>query len=397
IRAGETLDLRDLPPGTYTISARWPGGVSNWLVEPVPGLLGGPVPLPSEPAVRTITVTIGGSQTSTAGPTANQETEARDRYNRLQQAIQNLENRFNAVKSRYTRWTIRGAAPCVIVVKGYPGDVNVDAIVGYIQNRPESVKFVSERQTVFSQYPAVATDSSTLDNIFRDGNQMDAIIRPLYTYLNEMSRNINAGAYGSAIKVYDDAQAKLSEGYTIISRLENAVNTVERNMSFPPRSNCSAAAPQPPIIQVSTQQQAQQGGQLATASASAGSASTTTAGLSQSKSELISKINQARTQLNSVLNEINRLRSAIPSLEGLITSLNARRDELVRQMSSARDRLNRLEAGAQIRAEELKSRIDSARSQLTTLIAQRDRLKADRDQLRSRLESLRASFSPIGG
>ncbi|MEM4154992.1 MAG: hypothetical protein QXW52_09275, partial [Candidatus Caldarchaeum sp.] len=236
------------------------------------------------------------------------------------------------------------------------------------------------------------------DSIFRDANSLEARLIPaLYTYVNDVSRNITAGAYASAIKSYDDAQGMLSEANTVLSRLESNVKMVEREMSFPPRSRCSAAAPQPPVIPATTQGQAQQGGQLATASATGGAATTATTGLSQAKSDLINRLNQARTQLSSLLNEVSGLRASIPQLEGEAASLVARRDEYVRQLSSILDRINRLTAGVPARPDEIRSRIEAARSQLTALTAQRDQLRASRDQLRSRLESIRSAFTFGGG
>jgi uncharacterized small protein (DUF1192 family) len=384
---GTPYDMRDYPPGNYTISARWPGGVSLFLVEPLPGLLSGPVPLNSAPATATINITLAGGQaTTTTTPTGvqssqNLEQEAR---NRLSQQ----ESRLSSLQQRYDR--ARSTARTFVVV----GDgTTVYSRASGAETPFEPIRlFIEDGRGV---YRPIVPDLlvSTIDpSLFREynagSNTADRLFNAIRTNFDTARRYITGGSYSSAIQTLAENERLFTELEQAIAKMERFIDAVLRNRTTPTN--------QRPVL---TEQQTQRlvtEGRVPTETRTQQTYTTgqTTPGLevaTSSKEAIRNRLAALRSELNSIIGEIPVRENALAALERERGSLMGEIQSLRGRVQELQSRLNNL--GSYVSNEAaLRNRIASLRSEVEGLRAQLANLQAIRNDLSMRLMQIPVRF-----
>jgi uncharacterized small protein (DUF1192 family) len=368
---GTPYDMRDYPPGNYTISARWPGGVSMFLVEPLPGLLSGPVPLNSAPATATINIALaGGQRTTTTTPTGvqssqNLEQEARNRRSQQSSRFDDLYRRFQRANEIRGAFATVGTGPIYNV---FFRPQNLTYPVGPEEWGNAALR---ERLLASGSLKVARVESSLLDQFDEARRNADRLINTVRTTLNTASNYINFGNYASAIQTLNENERYLNELEQAVSTMERIINTIIS------RGGSSLENVYTPPTQEQVQRPVTEG-RVPTQSRTEQTYTTgqTTPGLevaTSSKEAIRNRLAALRAELNSIIGEI-------PVRENAMAALERERGSLMGEIQSLRGRV-----------QELQSRLNNLGSYVSNEAALRNRIAS----LRSEVEGLRAQLANL--
>jgi hypothetical protein len=386
-------DMKDYPPGNYTISARWPGGVSLFLVEPLPGLLSGPVPLNSAPATATINITLGdGRATTTTTPTGvqssqNLEQEARNRLSQQLSRIESLTKRFREADEIRTSMAAPGTGPVADV---YFHPYNLKSPVG-----PEEWGNPNLRNRLLASgdLRVSRVEVSLLDEFNAARRKAESLIRTANSTWNAASLHSRSFAFASAIRELNENERYLNELEQAVATMERIINTIisrggsslENVYTPPTREQVQRPVTEGRVPTQSRTEQTYTTGQ-------------TTPGLevaTSSKEAIRNRLAALRAELNSIIGEI-------PTRENAIAALERERGSLLGEIQSLRGRVQELQSrltnlGSYVSNEAvLRDRIASLRSEVEGLRAQLANLQAIRNDLVMRLMQIPVYEPPIG-
>jgi len=380
LRSGSYYDMRDFPPGNYTISARWPGGTSVFQTEAIPGVLV-PLPLNSAPATATIQVTLGGARATTTTtptgvqPSQNLEQEARNRLSQIESRLNGLRQRYDRARSTARTFIVVEAANTVYSrTSGQP--VPPDPIQP-VEDPPGSGRFV--RRPVVPDLMVSVIDMSLYRDYSSAVTSADRLFNAIRSLLSQTRREISAGAYASAIQTLAEAESQLNELEREIAKMERFIDAVLRTRSTP--TNVRPVTTEPHTQNVTTRPDRPvptetRTGQTYTTGQTSGPIEATTS----NKEAVRNRLASLRSELNSILSEI-------PSREGVLASLNREQGSLTNEIQSLRQRVQELqsrlsnigsyvsnEAALRNRLAELRAEVEGLRSQLANLQTIRDDL-----------------------